>query len=573
MINKGNMQDIIRRRRGLVAAPAALAACLVFAGTWSAAADGGSSDASAHVLQAEIALHRMDYLQAAREYRLAAERSDSVDIARQATRVGASFGFNEEALKSAQRWLKLEPDSDEALFQLARLQLRMGEVRAASRSYRKLIERGDDPPESRLLSLIGALGEEDPELSWELMAALAKPYRKSAEAHYAAAVMAVQAGEIEAAKKRAERALELEPGEWLDMKARLLYGRILLLSGEQEAAIDYVARIIGDNAQPNPSARMELALMMMTAGRDDDALSQVNQVLLENSNQADAIRLMAIINFRNENLDAARDDFEDLLASGQHTMDALYYLARIAEFDDEIEHAINLYSQVEEGPHALSAQRRAAALIAYERDAPDTAIDSLDEFAREHPQHAIDVVQAKAQLLAALERYPEALDYYDRMLEYRPDTEGVILGRAELLLRMGRLDDALEQYRRAVKRWPDSALALNAYGYTLADRTERYREAEKLIRKALKYDPESPAIIDSFGWVLYKLGRHEEALEQLTQAYMRLDDPEVAAHIIEVLAALARKDEAIELLVAAESKDPESPLLKDVRERVFPELD
>ena len=39
------------------------------------------------------------------------------------------------------------------------------------------------------------------------------------------------------------------------------------------------------------------------------------------------------------------------------------------------------------------------------------------------------------------------------------------------------------------------------------------------------------------------------------------------------LAALARKDEAIEMLVAAESKDPESPLLRDVRERVFPELE
>ncbi|NNC77695.1 MAG: tetratricopeptide repeat protein, partial [Woeseiaceae bacterium] len=219
------------------------------------------------------------------------------------------------------------------------------------------------------------------------------------------------------------------------------------------------------------------------------------------------------------------------------------------------------------------AQRRAAALIAFERDDAETALKQLDEFARDNPTHAIDIVQAKAQLLASVERYTEALDFYDRLIEYRPDNEGVLLGRGELLLRMGRLDDAVSQYRAAAKRWPKSPTSLNALGYTLADRTDQYREAEKLIRKALKYDPESPAIIDSLGWVLYKLGQNEEALVELTRAYERLDDPEVAAHIIEVLVALGRADDAIELLVAAESKDPDNSLLKDVKARVLPELD
>lgn len=114
-------------------------------------------------------------------------------------------------------------------------------------------------------------------------------------------------------------------------------------------------------------------------------------------------------------------------------------------------------------------------------------------------------------------------------------------------------------------------MTLNALGYTLADRTEDYKDAEKYIRRALKYDPESPAIIDSLGWVLFKLGENEEALHHLERAYERFPDPEVAAHIVEVLAALDREDEAIEFLVTAEEKDPESKLLKDVRERIFPD--
>ena len=111
---------------------------------------------------------------------------------------------------------------------------------------------------------------------------------------------------------------------------------------------------------------------------------------------------------------------------------------------------------------------------------------------------------------------------------------------------------------------------MNALGYTLADRTDQYKEAEKLIRKALKIDPKSAAIIDSLGWVLYKLGRHEEALHELQRAYEQLNDHEVASHIVEVLAALERHDEALELLESAEKRTPDSKLLNDVRERYFP---
>jgi tetratricopeptide (TPR) repeat protein len=122
----------------------------------------------------------------------------------------------------------------------------------------------------------------------------------------------------------------------------------------------------------------------------------------------------------------------------------------------------------------------------------------------------------------------------------------------------------------AVKRWPKSPTSLNALGYTLADRTDRYYDAEKLIRKALRYDPESPAIIDSLGWVLYKRGKYEDAVEQLEIAYSRFPDQEVAAHLVDVLSELDRDEEALELLVSAEALSPHSELLQDVRERRFP---
>ncbi len=420
------------------------------------------------------------------------------------------------------------------------------------------------------MSLVQVLSQEDPEDADKVMRWLAKPYKDSAYAQYATAVMAMQAGDTDYAEERALRAIELDP-DW--MKARLLYARTMLIAGRPDEAIEYTARLIGDDPHPDPDARMELALMMMTAGRDDDALSQINQILLEQPSRADALRMMAIINFRLENLDAAWADFQDLLASGRFTMDALYYLARIADFREEHERAVRLYSQVKSGPNVVVSQRRASALIAYQLDDPQKALQQLEEFGNNSPSHAIDMVLARAQLLASMERYDEALDFYDKYVMYRPDDESALLGRAELLLRMARLDDAIKQYRVAAKRWPESAMSLNALGYTLADRTDEYKEAEKLIRKALEYDPESPAIIDSLGWVLFKRGQYEAALVELERAYEKLDDHEVAAHIVEVLVALERRDQALEVLVDAESRHADSELLQNVRDRLFPDAD
>ena len=538
----------------------------------AAFADGeqARSEAAAHLLQAELALQGSDYREAAREYRKAAQISESVDVARQATRVAYGFGFNDEALLAAERWLELDENSDEALLYVAQLQLRLGDLRKSRRNFRTLIERGDGDADERLLSLVQVLSEEDPEDADKVMRWLAKPYKKSAYAQYATAVMAMQAGDTDYAEEHALQAIELDP-EWT--KAKLLYARTMLLAGRQDEAIEYTARLIGDDPDPDPDARMELALMLMTAGRDDDALSQINQILLEQPSRADALRMMAIINFRLENLDAARADFQDLLASGRFTMDALYYLARIADVREEHERAARLYSQVKSGPNVVISQRRASALIAYEMDDPQKALQQLEEFGNSSPSHGIDMVFARAQLLASLERYDEALELYDKYVSYRPDDESALLSRAELLLRMDRLDDAIAQYRATVKRWPDSAMSLNALGYTLADRTDDYKEAEKLIRKALEYDPESPAIIDSLGWVLYKQGDYEAALGELQRAYEKLDDHEVAAHIVEVLVALERRDEALVVLEDAESRHQDSELLDDVRNRLFPDAD
>ena len=551
--------------------PARMAAlALVVLCATAQAEDSPASDAGEHLLQAEIGLSQRDYLKAAEQYAAAAQLSESTEIARQATEVASSYGFDELALQSAERWLELDPDSEYALFYIARLQLRLDDVKAARESYQALLAKSEDGPGRKLLNLLTVITEEDPQNAHEVMRYLAKPYKDSAYAHYAVAVTALQADEIDEAAERADKAIELDP-EWL--RPKLLKGRIMLLQGDPDAAINYVALLIGDDPQPPPEARMELAMLMLSVDRYDDALSQVNQIAYETGNNADALRLMGIINFRLEHLDAATEDFEELLASGRHTMDALYYLAQIADYRGDTDRALRLYSQVIHGSNAVASQQRAAALIAFQFEDEERAFERLDKFAKDNPAYAIDMLHTKAQLSGSLERYDDALAYYEQLLTFRPGTESIMLGRADTLLRMERLDEAIAQYEEAVKQFPDSAISLNALGYILTDNTDRHKEAEKYIRKAIKIEPDSPAIIDSLGWVLHKLGQHEEALVQLQKAYEGFDDPEVAAHIVEVLVALNREQEALEFLVAAEEKTPESEMLKDVRERLFASVD
>jgi len=555
-------------RRWLAAA--ALFTLIASGSSPAVAQDDDTTDVGAYILQAEMALQREDYRKAAEEYRKAAELTESADVARQAAIMSMTYGFDREALVAAKRWHKLDRQSTDARVILAQLSFRTGDLKSARRQFNYLLDQGKEPPGEKLLMLTHYLSDKgDPEKADSLMRSLARPYPDSALAHYAVATMALRAGDYEYALERASRSIELNPE---GLKPKLLFARALLASGETDEAIEYMARIVGDDPDPDPDARMELAVLYILVEREDDALSQINQVQLEQSGRLDALRLGAIIHFHQGHLDAAWDDFHDLLASGQFTMDALYYLGRIADYREETDRAIRFFSEVRQGSNALESQRRAAVLQVQRNDDLSAALASLDEFAKVSPSHALDVLVTKAQLLASVDENEDALKLFDKAKDFRPDDEGTALGRAELLLSMGRLDEALEGYADAARRWPKSALSLNAYGYTLADRTDRYREAEKLIRKALRYSPDNPAIIDSLGWVLFKLEKYDEALAELERAYEGMQDHEVAAHIVETLFAMGREDEALKRLVEAEEKTPESPLLEAVRARLFTDV-
>ena len=156
---------------------------------------------------------------------------------------------------------------------------------------------------------------------------------------------------------------------------------------------------------------------------------------------------------------------------------------------------------------------------------------------------------------------------YDRALEEYAGNADLLYARAMLAEKLDRLDILERDLRAILGTEPDHAEALNALGFTLADRTDRYDEALVLLERAIELKPDDYYVIDSMGWVLYRVGRLEEAIQYLRRAFALSEDPEVAAHLGEVLWVMGRKAAAREIWDTALQTTPDDANLLEVIKR------
>ena len=122
--------------------------------------------------------------------------------------------------------------------------------------------------------------------------------------------------------------------------------------------------------------------------------------------------------------------------------------------------------------------------------------------------------------------------------------------------------------RSLIAKEPKHAHALNALGYSFADRNERLPEARALIEQALQLLPNDPHILDSMGWVYFRQGLPRDALPFLYSAYERQPDAEISAHLGEVLWQLSRADEALAVFRLGLSHDPQNAVLRETLSRL-----
>jgi tetratricopeptide (TPR) repeat protein len=519
------------------------------------------------ILLAEVALQRGDVELASQAYADLAVRTRDPKILERTVEVAGHARRYDLALEAARLWVEVEPASARAVQLLTSALVASGRLDELSDHLIRLLEADKENLAANLIGLNRMLARHpDRPAVFRLVDKVCTPFLGIAEAHYAVATAASSAGEKERARAESRRALELRP-DW--EMAALLEAQLLARDFSAVEAVGAMQRFL----ERNPKARevkLHLARALIGEKRYTEAKTHFDSLLRDHPNNPEIVYPVAILALQQNDIPLAEAQLKHLL-----TLDfpeksvAHYYLGQIAEEAKRPVDALDSYAKVASGEQYLPAQLRIAHILR-EEGKLDEARRHLREAKTKKPQERVQLSIAEAQLLRDAKQTQEAFDLLDGLLAKQPEQPELLYETALLAERLGRME-ILETYlRKLIALKPDSAQAYNALGYSLADRNQRLSEARELIEQALKLSPDDPFILDSLGWLLYRQGDLAAALTRLEKAYEQRPDPEIAAHLGEVLWMLGRKDEARNTWTEAQKKDPSSEVLADAIKKFIP---
>jgi len=203
----------------------------------------------------------------------------------------------------------------------------------------------------------------------------------------------------------------------------------------------------------------------------------------------------------------------------------------------------------------------------------DAALETLHELQADTSadgERVRDAYLLEAELLDGSSRSDDALAAIERGVAIFEADPVLLYARAMAHERADRVDAALADLRRIIDDNPRDAHALNAYGYTLAERRRDYVTALPFVERAHALEPGSAPILDSLGWIELRLGRQGRGLELLRKAWSLRKDAEIAAHLGEALWLAGLEDEARAVWREGQGIDPLNRALLNALENFTP---
>ena len=348
-----------------------------------------------------------------------------------------------------------------------------------------------------------------------------------------------------------------------DVRSIMLWTQ-LQIDQSVEDPLERLVDAIADYPE-NTELRLQYARLLGAEGDYSGARAQFAILLELEPNNPDMISTAALLDFELELYDAALAKFLQLIALEARLDEAFYYVGRIQAADDHYSEAIEAFASVGPSREFRDAKLRAAQVLI------DTAFASdirqfFDAQRRTYPSSAEQLFLLEAESLR--DWSGESLEAYDRGLAAFPQSFSLLYGRAMIHESEGSLWAMEQDLRRILAQDPNHAATLNALGYSLTNRTQRYEEAAVLIERALALSPGDPAIMDSLGWVYYKLGQYVQSESLLREAHAALPDPEVAAHLGEVLWAQGREVEAKDVWQEGLNRVSDHPIILEAIDRL-----
>jgi tetratricopeptide (TPR) repeat protein len=309
-----------------------------------------------------------------------------------------------------------------------------------------------------------------------------------------------------------------------------------------------------------------LAQVLMDLKEYDEAIEVYQQVLQEQPDDGESQFAIALIQLQQKQLDSAQQSLEALLHNPAWSAQASFYLGRIEFGEGNYDQAIVWFDKVTQGPYAFDAAMTAVSVLLTQQRFEEAAL-RIDELEKKYPLKRLRVLMIKSELYNRTREYHKAFDILTEALRDYPDNRDLLYTRALIAEQIDKLDVLEEDLRKILAKKPDDAAALNALGYTLVDRTDRYDEAEKYILQALRLQPDAAVIIDSYGWLQYKQGNMQQAMQYLQKAFDKEPENEIAAHLAEVLWMSGDKKGARRIFEKAFKDSPDDQYLLDFQKR------
>lgn len=302
----------------------------------------------------------------------------------------------------------------------------------------------------------------------------------------------------------------------------------------------------------NTAIATAYARVLFDLGRLRDARVQLERLTTQAPQQPEPWLLLGMLQVRDNALPAANVSLDTYLQLARDAKDererrsltqAYLLKAEIAEKQQDFVAANAWLDRIDNPEELMAAQLRRASVLARQG-----RLDDARALLRSQPERRPDDARLKliseAQLLREFKAWREAYQVYGEAVQRFPEDADLLYEQAMMGDRAGMPAEMERLLRELIAAKPDHHHAYNALGYSLADRNERLPEAKQLIEKAVSMAPDDAYIQDSLGWVEFRLGNTERALDILRQAYGKRPDPEIAAHLGEVLWTKGERDEA-----------------------------
>ena len=313
------------------------------------------------------------------------------------------------------------------------------------------------------------------------------------------------------------------------------------------------------------------ALFLSELGNYEMAKKVIRKFYVSEPDDHQVAFSLALLELNSRRLKKAKDIFGDLLLAGYAPNEVNYNMGRISEIEGRLNDALAYYNAVPSSADSqiyLSSRLRLAFVLS-KTNMLRESLSILSTLDSTYPSEFIQISLIKGDILVENGEHFEALDVLGGALKKSGFNFELLYARSLVAEKLGRIDIIETDLGKILEFDPNNVEALNALGYSLTNLTDRHSEALIFIEKAFNLMPDSYHILDSLGWVYFKLGRFDESMKYLRRAYSLFRDPEIAAHLIEVLWAEGKKKEAIGLLENAMKEFPGDKNLEDVTERIY----